>query len=126
MILDTHALLWWLTDNPALSTKVKAILTDAQTNIFVSSASIWELMIKHSLGRLVLPAEPAAFIREQLRENQFVALPIEIEHVLKLLGMPSFHRDPFDRILVAQAQVEKMPIISKDRLLRNYDVELVW
>jgi PIN domain nuclease of toxin-antitoxin system len=125
-LLDTHAFLWWITDDPKLSPVVREILGDENNEMFVSAATGWEIAIKAQLGKLQLPDEPRGFILEQLRINGFQNLPIQMTHALHVLNLPIYHRDPFDRILIAQAQVEGIPILTNDPQIAQYRVEVIW
>jgi len=125
-LLDTHTFLWWITDSSELSMRVRDIITDSQNQILFSAASAWEIAIKAQRGRLQLPSPPAQFIAEQLHRNQFVSLPIQMSHALQVYDLPEHHRDPFDRLLVAQCQLEQIPLISGNPALTNYDLEILW
>jgi len=125
-LLDTHAFLWWVTDDIHLSSRARAIIADGDNELFLSAASGWEMAIKARLGKLHLPDNPASFVFEQLRINAIEPLAVEMTHALRVYSLPEHHRDPFDRILVAQAQVERMPIITADPQVTQYDVEILW
>jgi PIN domain nuclease of toxin-antitoxin system len=126
ILLDTHAFLWWITDDQKLSSRAREVISDAENELFFSAASGWEISIKVQLGRLKLPEEPERFIPEQLRMNFIRSLPIQMRHALFVSTLPNHHRDPFDRILVAQAQLEEMSILSADLQMSRYQVELIW
>lgn len=126
LLLDTHAFLWWISDDARLSGRARTLLVDGQNDVFFSAASAWELAIKAGAGRIVLPGDPDRFVAEQVAVNAFQVLPVHIRHALKVFGLPSLHRDPFDRMLVAQAVVEEMPILSADPQLAQYPVEVIW
>jgi len=103
------------------------ILLDTHTfHLLLSSASAWEIAIKTSLGKLPLPESPEVFIPRHMRINQFRPLPISVDHALAVSALPHHHRDPFDRLLVAQAQMENIPLLSADPILRSYAVQLLW
>jgi PIN domain nuclease of toxin-antitoxin system len=125
-LLDTHAFLWWTTDDPRVSRHVRELLRDPTNTFFFSAASAWELIIKAQQGKLKLPVHAAPFIREQLVLNAFLTLPIDLAHALHLHILPMHHQDPFDRILIAQSQVEKLPIVTADPLIAQYQVEAIW
>ena len=125
-LLDTHAFLWWISGDDRLSADATRTIADARNELFVSAASIWEIAIKARLGRLSIPGDPGQFIGGQLVENSFRGLPILAGHALRLCALPDHHRDPFDRMLVAQAQVEKLALISRDAHVSRYDVDVVW
>jgi len=126
ILLDTHAFLWWITDDQKLSSRAREVISDAENELFFSAASGWEISIKVQLGRLKLPEEPERFIPEQLRMNFIRSLPIQMRHALFVSTLPNHHRDPFDRMLVAQAQLEEMSILSADLQMSRYQVELIW
>lgn len=125
-LLDTHAFLWWLTDDPQLPQNVRDIIADGNNELYFSAASCWEIAIKAQLGKLALPDKPAAFISDQLAVNGVQSLPIQSSHALHVFNLPALHRDPFDRMLIAQAQLENMPIITSDPLIALYEVQLLW
>jgi PIN domain nuclease of toxin-antitoxin system len=125
-LLDTHAFLWWISGDDRLSDRASQAIADGRNEIFVSAASIWEIAVKARLGRLSIPGDPGQFIGGQVVENAFRGLPIVAGHALRLWELPDHHRDPFDRMLVAQAQVEGLALISRDSHVARYDVEVVW
>jgi PIN domain nuclease of toxin-antitoxin system len=126
ILLDAHAFLWWITDDPKLSSRARETISDVDNELFLSAAIGWEITIKVQIGRLKLPEDPKDFIPEQLRINGIKSLPIQMNHVLHVSTLPSHHRDPFDRLLVAQAQLEGMPILSADPQIGKYKVEVIW
>jgi PIN domain nuclease of toxin-antitoxin system len=126
VLLDTHTFLWWITDHPKLPSRVREIIGDGNNELFVSAASGWEIAIKAQLGRLQLPDEPQRFILEQLSLNAIQSLPIQISHALHVFSLPNHHRDPFDRILISQAQLEGLPILTADPQISLYPVEVIW
>lgn len=126
LLLDTHALLWWLEDAPSLSAKAKAVISDSAADVLVSTASIWEVAIKARLGRLDLPDDLEAFFTRQLAINGFDILPVHLRHAALVRHLDDHHRDPFDRLLIAQAKSENVPLISRDPKLSAYDVEVIW
>lgn len=125
-LLDTHAFLWWITDNPQLSSTVKYILSNRSNQIFFSAASGWEIAIKAQVGKLDLPSNPEIYIAEQLEINSFQILPIELKHSLQTYYLPNHHKDPFDRILVAQSQVENLPLLTRDGKISLYEINIIW
>jgi PIN domain nuclease of toxin-antitoxin system len=125
-LLDTHTFLWWIDDNPELSEVARRILADSQNEIFVSAATGWEIAIKSALGRLDVEGDPERFFPEQMTLNSFQALPIEISHALHTYHLPDHHRDPFDRLLISQSQIEELPLITKDPSIGEYEVEIIW
>ncbi len=126
VLLDTHTLLWWIAEDARLSHKACDVMADGRNVLLVSAASGWEIAIKVGLGRIELPRPIAAFLSEQLRQNQMDVLPVQMSHALRVQELPPLHRDPFDRMLVAQAQLERLPILTADPSIARYDVEVVW
>jgi PIN domain nuclease of toxin-antitoxin system len=121
LLLDTHILLWWLGDDPTLSTSARAAIADGEHLVFVSAASIWEIRIKEALGKLTIPAN----FQKVLEQQPFVALDITVEHAHTLATLPRHHRDPFDRMLVAQAVVENLTLVSRDGQIPKYPVRVL-
>ena len=122
LLLDTHALLWWVFEQPELSARAEGLIMDRGNEIVVSVVSPWEIVIKARLGRLDVPA----FVRDQLDRNGFSVLPVSLDHVLRVHGLPLLHKDPFDRLLVAQALHEAMPLVTRDGRLAAYGAETLW
>lgn len=123
ILLDTHILIWFLEGNNLLSTKRQKLLSQAQNDVYISIASLWELAIKISIGKITLSKSLFQVI-QQLGVENIEILPILPQHVLQVETMPFHHRDPFDRIIIAQAQVENLTIISDDTEFANYSVKL--
>jgi PIN domain nuclease of toxin-antitoxin system len=126
VLLDTHAFLWWISDDSRLSDRAKEIIGDGSNELYFSAASGWEISIKAGLGRLEVPEDLEPFIADQLSRNAIQALPIYLRHALHTRTLPDHHRDPFDRILVSQAVLEELPLLSADPLVSSYPVEVVW
>jgi PIN domain nuclease of toxin-antitoxin system len=126
VLLDTHAFLWWITDDPRLSSRAREIMSQGSTALFLSAASGWEIAIKAQLNRLRLPDNPQRFILEQLAANAIAGLPVQISHALQVYALPLLHRDPFDRLLVAQSQLEGMPLLTADAQIARYEVTVIW
>lgn len=126
VLLDTHAFLWWLVDDPRLSATARKILAGGHSELFLSAASAWEIAIKARLGRLSLPEGLSSYMADQLRANRITSLPVSVDHALYVRHLPDHHRDPFDRLLVAQSIIENLPLVTKDRILAKYDLEVVW
>lgn len=126
LLLDTHAFLWWVADDPQLSATAKNMIANSNNTIYFSVASAWEIIIKVGTGKLVLPENPEIYIPSRLISNQLETLPIFISHVLKINSLANFHKDPFDRLLIAQSLVENIPIITIDRLITQYPVKIIW
>lgn len=125
-LLDTHCFLWWLTHPERLSSEAVGIIADRNNEILVSVASSWEIAIKYSLGKLPLPSPPEQYIPSCLHRCGFGTLHIEHVHALRSAALPMHHRDPFDRLLIAQGQIEKTSIITVDRKFASYKVKIVW
>lgn len=125
-LLGTHVFLWWITDDPRLSPRARRIIEAGNNQLFLSAASGWEIAIKARLGRLQLPARPEHFISEQLALNAIESLPVRMSHALHVYTLPDYHQDPFDRMLVAQSQLENLPIITADPLFSRYPVRTIW
>ena len=126
LLLDTQALLWFLLDDSRLSDKARAAIVELERQMVVSPASLWEIAIKVSLGKYELPEPFELFWNEQLQVNHLTLLPISVGHTARVAGLPFHHRDPFDRLIIAQALVEGIPVISSDRMFDQYEVERVW
>lgn len=126
MLLDTVTFLWILADSKELTKDTRLALTDSENRIFLSTASTWEIAVKHMLGKLPLPQAPAKLIPSQRRARGILTLPIDDDAVLRLPQIPRFHKDPFDRILVCQAIEHDMTIVTPDPLLRAYPVRTLW
>ena len=126
LLLDTHAFLWWIVADKQLSSVARATIQDPHNEIFFSTVSSWEISIKASLGKLVIPDSPRQFFRQQLRNNRFQILPITVEHTVAIYQLPHHHRDPFDRLLIAQCHVEQLSLITNDQLIHQYAVPTVW
>jgi PIN domain nuclease of toxin-antitoxin system len=126
ILLDTHTFLWWITDDHRLSALAREILGDGNNELFLSAVTGWEITIKVQIGRLKLPDEPLQFVLEQMRINAIQSLAIQMNHALHVYTLPQHHRDPFDRLLVAQSQLEGLPILSADSQLASYRVQLIW
>lgn len=126
VLLDTHAFLWWIADHPNLSAHAREIIADGATEVYFSTASAWEIAIKTRTGRLELPRDLEGFVTDQVALNAFQVLPVSLAHALHVHTLPDHHRDPFDRMLVAQSRVEKLPVVGRDRHFEAYGVEMVW
>ena len=126
VLLDTHAFLWWITEDQRLSERAREVISDGGNELFFSVASGWEIAIKAGLGRIEIPKPIARFLMDQLRLNRIEVLAIQLSHALCIYELPLHHRDPFDRMLVCQARVEKMPILTSDAAFAGYDLEVVW
>ena len=125
-ILDTHAFIWWVLDIPRLSADARSMLEDGANEFLFSAASAYELTIKAQSGRLTLPEPADSYVPSRLAANAFEPMPIELAHAVRAGMLPAIHRDPFDRMLVAQAQIEGLPILTADPAISRYDVETIW
>ena len=125
ILLDTQVWLWVLGQPARLSAPARARLRSPANTFYLSAANIWEIVIKHGIGKLRLPGEPVAYLRGRIAETPAAILPITHEHTLQLALLPLHHRDPFDRILIAQAQVEGLHVMTADRQFASYPVNLV-
>lgn len=126
LLLDTHAFLWWVEGTPALGRRARAAVANPDNEVFISIASCWELAIELSLGKLRLTRRLDRFIPEQLTLNGFSLFAVELRHVVGVADLPFHHRDPFDRLLVAQALQDQLAIVSADRVFRRYGVTVIW
>jgi PIN domain nuclease of toxin-antitoxin system len=125
ILLDTHTLFWWMVESSRLSKLASTTLNDANNRVLISSAVAWELAIKVNVGKIE-PASLIARMEGAMTEQVFTALPISIDHAVRAGLLPPHHRDPFDRMLVAQAQALNLPILSANRVLDEYGVRRVW
>jgi len=125
-LLDTHTFLWSAAGDPKLSGDAYRLIEDRANSIVFSAASAYEIAIKVANGRLTLSDPPAAYVPARIAAFGFDVLSIEIHHSLHAASLPALHRDPWDRLLVAQAQLEGIPIITADSLIARYDVETIW
>ena len=125
VLLDTHAFLWFVNDDPQLSLAAKTLM-ESEVDLLLSVASLWEISIKVGIGKLDLPKSFDLFIPEQLQINEIELLPIELPHLAPLTRLPLHHRDPFDRLLIAQSLVEDLTILSADKVFDLYGVNRSW
>lgn len=125
ILIDTHTFLWFINDDSNLSNSARN-LVESEPCVFLSIASLWEMSIKLSTGKLSLPKQFRLFITEQLSRNQITILPIQVIHLEAVSSLPLHHRDPFDRLLIAQAIVEQISIVSADKMFDQYDVKRLW
>ena len=126
LLLDTHTFLWWTTDDPQMSASALDLIADSGNTLYWSAASSWEVSIKYALGRLPLPDVPEQFLPAELGRNRIESLPIADAHAFQAGRLPRHHTDPFDRMLVAQAQVEALGLITNDSNIRRYEIEIFW
>jgi PIN domain nuclease of toxin-antitoxin system len=126
LLLDTHSFIWFVEDNPSLSSHARTLIEEPTNDVFLSIANIWEMAIKVSLGKLDLSQPFDLFIPNQLLLNDITLLDITVSHTLRVATLPYHHRDPFDRLLIAQSLVEVMPLISIDSVFDAYGVNRLW
>jgi PIN domain nuclease of toxin-antitoxin system len=126
LLIDTHALLWWLSDDPALSRAARQAMGATSNVLLVSAASAWEIATKVRLGRLPGAEELAADFRAILDQEGFATLDITPEHAIRAGLLPGPHKDPFDRMLISQSQAENLPMVTHERLFESYGVRRVW
>lgn len=126
LLLDTHAFLWWVIDDDRLSERAGELIADGANDVYFSAASAWEIAIKAGLGRIRLSEDAWSLMPQQLERNAFQALPVHVAHAVAMITLPDHHRDPFGRLLVAQAITEGLTIISADEALARYPVPVVW
>ena len=126
LLLDTHALIWWDEKPARLGSKARAACLDSANELWLSVASVWEIQIKMMLGRLALRQPLKPLIEDQVKRNGMLILPVKFEHVLRLESLPERHKDPFDRLLVAQALEENCVLVSHDPMIAQYPVTTVW
>jgi PIN domain nuclease of toxin-antitoxin system len=124
-LLDTHIFLWAILDDPRLSRRAKQIFT-GPNDLWVSVASVWEILIKVQAGKLPLPKPTGRYLVKKLSENRIELMPIRLDHVLRIENLQTHHRDPFDRVLVCQSLEENLPIVTSDPLFNRYPVETIW
>ena len=124
-LVDTLVWLWLQTDSPRVSSELRARLADPASELLLSAASSWEIAIKFRLGKLPLPSPPSAYVPDRMRRSGTTPLGIEHAHTLRVAELPDHHNDPFDRLLVAQAQIIHVPIVTADARITAYDVEVI-
>jgi PIN domain nuclease of toxin-antitoxin system len=125
LLLDTHIFIWWDSNPAQLSSQIKALCEDTDNNLILSVASVWEMQIKQQFGKLSLRLPLAELIQSQRDHNGLEILGVSLEHVLFLENLPSYHKDPFDRLLIAQARVENTKLVSADPVFKQYSVDLL-
>ena len=124
-LLDTHAFLWAIAEEDKLSRRAQQVFT-GPNQLWLSVASVWEILIKVRAGKLPLPEPAGPYVVRKLAENRIEVLPINLDHVLRIEAMPVHHRDPFDRILIAQSQEGKLPLVTADPVFERYHIQLIW
>ena len=126
LLLDTQCWLWLHAEPDRFAPAILESLGDTRNRLFLSAASAWEIAIKHALGKLPLPMPPGEYVPSRMRRGDTDALPVTHDHALRVAGLPAHHRDPFDRLLVAQCQADGMRLVTGDRQFEPYDVEVIW
>jgi PIN domain nuclease of toxin-antitoxin system len=126
ILLDPHVFLWWVTDDTQLSSTARTLISDPKSHLLLSTASTWEIIIKVGTGKLTLPEAPELYIPSRLTLNKIESLPILLSHTLQVASLPDYHRDPFDRILIAQSQAENLLIMTADHQITKYPVNVIW
>lgn len=121
ILIDTHMLLWWLADDSRLSKKARALMADPANMLTVSAATAWEIAIKQALGKMTMDGD----LEKEVRELGFAMLPVTFPHAAETLTLPAIHRDPFDRMLVAQARVENLPLLTVDPHILQYPANVI-
>lgn len=125
-LLDTHTFLWWINDDERLSKKASDLIGNSDHEIFLSVVSGWEITIKSKLKKIFLPTPPQKFILQQIEQNNFTVLPIQMKHALEVYSLPNHHDDPFDRLLISQSITEKIPLITINKIIKKYRLDTVW
>ena len=125
LLLDTHAFMWFVNGDPMLGDGAKKSIESIDNKNFVSVASLWEIAIKINIGKLSL-SKPYYTIKQQIEDNYIGLLPIAFDHTLQLVSLPLYHRDPFDRLIIAQAMAENMAVVTKDGNFNNYPIQIIW
>jgi PIN domain nuclease of toxin-antitoxin system len=125
-LLVTQTFLWWNMDDLQLSPAARDFITDRRNELYFSAVCTWEIAIKASRGKLVLPVPPEKYVAARLALHRIHTLPIQPSHTLRVYDLPELHRDPFDRLLVVQSQIEGLPILTADENIRRCDVETIW
>lgn len=125
LLLDTHIFIWWDSQSASLSSSARALCENPSNTLYLSLASVWEMQIKQQLGKLDLSRPLALLIAEQQQANDIRILPIQMEHIFALGNLPAHHRDPFDRLLIAQAQIEGLLLLSDDVIFSQYAITVL-
>jgi PIN domain nuclease of toxin-antitoxin system len=125
-ILDTHTFLWWNMDDPQLSQTAREFIADGRNELYLSAVSAWEIALKYAKGRLKLPQAPDQYVADRITLHRILSLPVETSHALRVYYLPDLHQDPFDRLLIAQSQLEDLPILTANTMIGQYEVSIIW
>ena len=126
LLLDTHALIWWWIDDPQLGRAAREAITDSDNDVWISAATAWEIAIKQRAGKLTEVPAVAPYFGDMIAKDGFRLLPVQIAHALRAGSHPAAHRDPFDRMLAAQAELEQATLVSRDAALQVFGVAMLW
>ncbi len=126
ILLDTHTFLWWNDASPKLSRRASALLSDSRNTLYLSVVSAWELVTKVQSSKLKLAEPPSVYVPTRTAHYGMEILPLTLAHALAVESLPMYHRDPFDRMIIAQAQVERLPILTVDEEIQRYAVKTLW
>ena len=126
LLLDTHTFIWFVTDSRQLSTTAKTLIENEYNEKLFSVASVWEMTIKHSIRKLSFELPFKNFVEQQMQQNSMSLLNVQFVHLDIVANLPLHHRDPFDRLIIAQAMVERIPIVGTDRIFDSYPIERLW
>lgn len=126
VLIDTHVFLWVLVSPKKLSLRARSVIESGDNHVLLSTASLWEIAIKEQVGKLSLPNPPERYLRRRIAESDIEMLPVSAEHALRLFSLPVHHKDPFDRIIIAQSKEEDIAVITADAVMRRYEIEVIW
>ena len=125
LLLDTHVFLWYISDDPRLPAAHDEAIKDSSNEVFLSVVSVWEATVKHKIGKLSLPLQPAIYLPSQRERHEILSLPLDEPSVAELSMLPDVHRDPFDRMLICQARHHQLTVVTVDPMFRHYPVDLL-
>ena len=126
LLMDTHTFMWWHSEPQRIPTDTLTLLQNSNHELLLSVVSLWEMQIKTQLGKLTLRDDLELMLKIQQERNSLNLIPVEFIHILELRNLPMHHKDPFDRLLIAQSKVEKATLISRDSVFKNYDCSVIW
>ncbi len=126
VLIDTQCWLWWFAEEERLNASAQQLISNGENTVYFSAASSWEIAIKCAIGKLKLPESPDRYVPRRLASQGMVGMSVEHVHALRVASLPDHHRDPFDRLLVAQAQLESLALLTTDPLIAAYKVETIW